>query len=40
MLVLSITTGEFTAAAFELAGRNGVKLIDKKGLNSLMDEIL
>jgi len=35
-----ITTGEFTKSAFELASRNGVQLIDSKGLNDLFDEIL
>lgn len=35
-----ITTGKFTKGAFELAGRNGVQLIDKKGLDDLFDSIL
>ena len=35
-----ITTGKFTKGAFELAGRNGVQLIDKKGLDDLFDFIL
>ncbi len=35
-----ITTGKFTKGAFELAGKNGVQLIDKKGLDDLFDSIL
>lgn len=35
-----ITTGKFTKSAYELAGRNGVQLIDKKGLDELFDTIL
>ena len=35
-----ITTGKFTKGAFELASRNGVRLIDKKGLDELFDSIL
>ncbi|MFH0798529.1 MAG: restriction endonuclease, partial [Candidatus Woesearchaeota archaeon] len=35
-----ITTGNFTKGAFELAGRNGVQLIDKKGLDDLFDLVL
>ena len=35
-----ITTGKFTKGAFELASRNGIQLIDKKGLNELFDSIL
>lgn len=35
-----ITTGTFTKGAFELAGRNGVQLIDKNGLDDLFDSVL
>ena len=35
-----ITTSTFTKSAYELAGRNGVQLIDKKSLNELSDSIL
>lgn len=35
-----ITTGLFTKGAFELASRNGVQLVDKKGLDDLFDKIL
>ena len=35
-----ITTGDFTKSAYELAARNGVKLIDGKELDKLFDEIL
>ena len=35
-----ITTGTFTKGAFELASRNGVQLIDKKGLDNLFDSVL
>jgi HJR/Mrr/RecB family endonuclease len=35
-----ITTGLFTKGAFELASRNGVQLVDKKGLDKFFDEIL
>ncbi|MBS3118495.1 restriction endonuclease [Candidatus Woesearchaeota archaeon] len=31
-----ITTGTFTKSAFELASKNGVQLIDKKGLDDLI----
>ena len=35
-----ITTASFTKDAFELASRNGVQLVDKKGLDDLFDKIL
>lgn len=35
-----ITTGSFTKGAFELASRNGVQLVDKKGLDDLFDSVL
>lgn len=35
-----ITTGVFTKGALELASRNGVQLVDKKGLDDLFDKIL
>jgi len=35
-----ITTGSFTKGAFELASRNGVQLVDKKGLDDLFDKVL
>ncbi|MCK4887724.1 MAG: restriction endonuclease [Planctomycetes bacterium] len=35
-----ITTAKFTKSALELAGRNGVELIDKNGLDVLLDKIL
>lgn len=31
-----VTTGKFTKSAFELASKNGVQLIDKKGLDDLI----
>lgn len=35
-----ITTANFTKSAYELASRNKIKLVDKKGLNKLFDDIL